>query len=404
MNLGLLGFDDATATLARAATRAGDRIGPVADAPADAPLPAGARRVTWEDLLDADSCDAVAVAAGGWHEGRADAVRKLVQAGRTLLLVQPLDLSMLFAWELDMIRRDSGARLVPVLPERLCPPIGRLRGWIADRPGAVESIVLERRLADRSRDAVQRQFCRDADLVRVLVGAPTRLATLGSADGESAWSTLAVGLSSPGHPPARWQAAGPGGPALSVTAVAADGRATLEIDPPDTPGGATRWRWRDADGAEAGEFDGAAAILDDLHAGGQSDGAGDRVRPAGWEDAARGVELAETIPRSLAKGRAVDLHQEEFSEIGTFKGTMASLGCGIVLLALVVVVVATLVAGIARETGWELGERIAGAWPGLVLGAMALFLALQLLPALVGGAREADRAGAPPRGGRRGKP
>ena len=61
-------------------------------------------------------------------------------------------------------------------------------------------------------------------------------------------------------------------------------------------------------------------------------------------------------------------------------------------------------AGIARETGWELGERIAGAWPGLVLGAMALFLALQLLPALVGGAREADRAGAPPRGGRRGKP
>ena len=131
MNLGLLGFDDATATLARAATRAGDRIGPVADVPADAPLPAGARRVTWEDLLDADSCDAVAVAAGGWHEGRADAVRKLVQAGRTLLLVQPLDLSMLFAWELDMIRRDSGARLVPVLSDR-------------------ERLVVERMLEDAS--------------------------------------------------------------------------------------------------------------------------------------------------------------------------------------------------------------------------------------------------------------
>ena len=47
---------------------------------------------------------------------------------------------------------------------------------------------------------------------------------------------------------------------------------------------------------------------------------------ATWADAARAVELADTVPRSLAKGRAIDLHQEEFSELGTFRGTMASLG------------------------------------------------------------------------------
>jgi hypothetical protein len=93
--------------------------------------------------------------------------------------------------------------------------------------------------------------------------------------------------------------------------------------------------------------------------------------------------LAETVPRSVAKGRGIDLHQEEFTEIGTFKGTMASLGCGIVLLALAVIVGATLLGGIAKQIGWEFGERLAGLWPVLVLITMGLFLLLQLLPALV---------------------
>ena len=54
--------------------------------------------------------------------------------------------------------------------------------------------------------------------------------------------------------------------------------------------------------------------------------------PAIWPDAARTIELAETIPRSVKRGRGIDLHQEEFSELGTFRGTMASLGCGIIIL------------------------------------------------------------------------
>lgn len=403
MNLGLLGFDDSIAPLLRAARRTGDRIALAADAPSDAPLPAGARLAAWEDLLDADRCDAVVVAAGGWSETRAEAVRKLVQSGRTLLLAQPLELSMLFAWELDMIRKDSGARLVPLLPDRLCPLVARCRAWLESRPGEVESVSLERRLADRSRDAVQRQFCRDADLVRALVGAPARLGTLGAAEAEAAWSTLAVGLTAPGHPPARWQAARTGGAALVVSAVAGDDTARLEAAEPDGQSGVAIWTWHDGRTTESLPFDGAAAILDHLRAvvRGGDGSAPTGLPPAGWDDAARGVELAETIPRSLAKGRAVDLHQEEFTEIGTFKGTMASLGCGIVLLALVVIVVATLLAGIARQTGWEFGERIANAWPAVILGAMGLFLALQFLPLLV----RPPEADAPPgRPGGDGKP
>ena len=116
-------------------------------------------------------------------------------------------------------------------------------------------------------------------------------------------------------------------------------------------------------------------------------------------DAARAIELAETVPRSLAKGRSIELHQEEFSELGTFRGTMASLGCGLVLAALFVLILATLVGGIARESGWAWGERLAGIWPQVVLAVLGLFLALQLLPMLVGGAT--SRSGEGGQGGRR---
>jgi len=391
MNLGLLGFDPSIATVTAAAHRAGVRIAVASDGPVG-PIPgppAAAsgdqpRRVRWEDLLDPATCDAVLVAASGWTEERAEAVRKLVQAGRTLVLAQPLGLSMLFAYELDMIRRDSGAVLVPILPDRLHPFVPRLRDWIEFRlPSAgVETIILEHRLSARSKEQVLAAFCRDADLIRVLVGAPTRLSTLGAAEGEAAWATLAVGLTTPARPPVRWQVVGSDTPGLSITVVASDGTVRIEI-PDDTDGGDAAWRWTGPEGTETVPFDRGAAILAVLAArlAGRPD-AGDPPA-ASWDDAARGVELAETVPRSLVKGRGIDLHQEEFTEIGTFKGTMASLGCGIVLLALAVIVGATLLGGIANQVGWKFGEQLAGLWPVLVLIAMGMFLLLQLLPALV---------------------
>jgi hypothetical protein len=61
-----------------------------------------------------------------------------------------------------------------------------------------------------------------------------------------------------------------------------------------------------------------------------------------------------------------------------------------VLGGLLVLVAATLVGGIANEFGWEFGKRVAGAWPILVLVTLAAFLALQVLPFLVGPDRPRD--------------
>ncbi len=379
MRLGVLGSDAGIKQVVAAARARGDSVVVVVS---DMPGAAGG---DWGSLLDPAVCDAVLVGAAGWDQPRADAVRTLVQAGRPLLLSHPLELSMVWAFELEMIRRDSGALLLPLLPDRLSPFVGRLKQAIlaglggASPGGSPESLALERRMHDRSRHAVLVQLARDADLVRDLAGEPDRLSTLSGPDQEAVWNTLAVGFSGPGRVPVRWQVAPGDVPGLTVRLQSARGTTTLDI--PDDP--ARPWTWCDG-GQESASFDRGAAILDIL----ERSLASPALQPsaaATWTDAARAIELAETVPRSLAKGRAIDLHHEEFSELGTFRGTMASLGCGLVLLALVVLVGGTLVAGIAKEIDWELGKAVANSWPLIVLVVLGAFLALQLLPFVVGG-------------------
>lgn len=396
LKLGLLGCDAQIAAVVAAARAAGDAIvlacdlvSPEAsapDLPADIP-----RSDSWEPLLDDRTCDAVLVGADGWSDQRADAVRGLVQAGRTLLLSHPPMLSMLWAYELDMIRSDSRATLLPFLPDRLHPFIARLKAQVelavADgHPlGRLETITLERQLPDRSRDSVLRQLARDVDLVRVLGGDPQRLATLGGTL-DTAWPTLAVELTGNQQVSVRWSVVRGEASSLRVTLIHERGSTSVTI-----PGDGSAWAWEDTAATAPPSsplFDRGAVMLGLLRraCSTPSDAPPPPAIPAAdWSDAARAIELAETVPRSLAKGRAIDLHQEEFSEIGTFKGTMASLGCGIVLAALFVLVLAALVGGIAKEAGWAFGERIASAWPGFVLTAFVLFLVLQVLPLLIGG-------------------
>jgi hypothetical protein len=392
MNLGVLGIDPRIAAVAAAAVARGDRIVLAADVPAGS-LPA-VERGPADALLDPTTSAAVLVGADGWSDERAEVVRLLVQAGRPILASHPLALAMLWAWELEMIRRDAGGPLVPLLPERSHPFTARLRGLLEAAVagggplGDVESLVLERQLADRGREQVLRALARDADLVRALVGDPARLSALG-ADDAAGWQSLVVGLSGPASVPVRWQVAAGGDAGLRLAVHCGGGVVSVWIpDGWDRP-----WVWTQPGLSDEQLGYEPASLMLDLLASKLSPGPADEPDPealpaATWADAARAIELADTVPRSLAKGRAIDLHQEEFTELGTFRGTMASLGCGIILAALVLVVVAALVGGLAHEFGWGFGGWLAGTWPIVALAALGGFLVLQLLPLLVAGGRE----------------
>ncbi len=387
MQIGILGTDRWAASVASAAAARGNVLVRVEER--------GGRE--WEHFLDTSVCDAVVVGADGWSPARAEAVRTMIQVARPLVVSQPLEVSMLWAWELEMIRRDTRGVVVPILPARLHPWASRLRTVIeaavggGGPMGVIESVAFERRLPERSREAVLAALSRDADLIRALVGEPKKLSALGVAAEDRIWNSLTVGFSGSDLIPVQWQVAGGSDAVLDVTVRGQRGAIVVTI--PDD--GARPWLWTGPDQpSEVPSFGAGDTILKTLDAA----IAGvpgftlrsDALPPATWADAARAIELAETVPRSLTKGRAIDLHHEEFSELGTFRGTMASLGCGIILAALALVVVAVVVGGIANELEWDLGTRIAGAWPLVALIVLSGFLLLQLLPWVVRGDRRDD--------------
>jgi len=397
MKLGLYGWDSQVAAVVRVARSEGVEIGPVCLLPEGHGSGLTATADSWEALVDERACDGILVGVEAWDDARTEGLRHFVQAGRPLLISHPLTLSMLLAYELDMIRSDVGGVLLPFLPNRQHPFVSRLLEAVESglvgvgRLGRLESAGMIRRMPERSKEDVLGWLARDADLMRLLVGEPQRLSTLAGVSTDAAYASLTVEFGGEAQVPTRWQVARGDVPSAELTLIGEAGQ--IRVTMPESLNGPSVWTWQDAEGVEAAEaFDGGSTMLNTFrwHLGEQtsqlpSQTAPTARPPAAWADAARAIELAETVPRSLARGRAIDLHQEEFSELGTFKGTMASLGCGLVMVGLLILVMATVIGGIAHEAGWAFGEQLMSVWPFVVLSVLGAFLALQLLPLLIRG-------------------
>ena len=401
MKIGILGCDDHILAVAVAAVEGGHALSPAYDVPDDLPAILSGidrqPREQWQGLLEDEVCDAVLVGVDGWSEHRAEQVRTLVQAGRTILIGHPASLSMLWAYELDMILADSSATVIPALATRHHPFIYSLKNLVEQSIagngslGLIESLQFERRQPDRDQESVLTSFARDADVIRVLIGDPSRLMALGG--GDAGWANLAVGLSGPDQVSVRWQVAKGHTRELTIQLICERGR--LCIDIPERDCGVWAVTQQTDAGisdllpefpSETAPFQPAEVLLELLLLAVKGDAdnhSNSSIPPAIWPDAARTIELAETIPRSVKRGRGIDLHQEEFSELGTFRGTMASLGCGIIMAGLFILFLATLVGGVARAAGWSFGERLAAIWPYAILTTLILFLILQLLPFLL---------------------
>jgi predicted dehydrogenase len=413
MRLALLGVDDEMLAIAASVlNNAHDEIvmlDALAARSADAAKVARkAKLVTdWEQFLDSDSVDAVLVAADQPAQ-RIDQLRKLIQVGMPVLVSHPISPSMLDCYELDMIRRDTKSIVVPNLPARWHPAVAEIESLLGDHSetqiespqlGTVDQLIFERYLADRSREAVLRQFARDADLMQLLGGDATTLHALGSgAPGREPgpYGNLAVQLATRQGVVCRWSVSPvetePGG---RLTLVGSLGKATLWM-PRANP-----WRLElrstttklPFTSKDFPNWNPAAAAIDTLAAAVE----GEQVAPS-WSDAARTVELAETIDTSLARGRTIDLHREDFTDIGTFKGTMTSLGCGLLMVGLALTVFVAVAGGVAAQMGWNQLAGILDNWPYLLLAVCGAYLVLQVVGFVAGRSRDQSSTTAAPSG------
>lgn len=375
MRIALLGLSDETLPLARAilarpelplawASELGEHRAEIARL-----APLTTLDEPWETLIAGASADLVIVSRGPDEELRAEQLRKLIAAGVPLVVEHPIHSSMLVAYELEMIRKEIGSLLIPYDPALYSEAFQSLQRLVLSESssiGAIEQVIVDQRRQNRTPERVRELFARDALLLRLLCGDLTRLSAMAPTAATDSYANLGIQLSGPSGSLVRWSI-GPRDELTGArfTVIGAIGRATLTI--PEH--GNYRLEVRCERGDTAQEFEhGATAkveldrLLSLLDRG--------EIEPD-WPDASRAIELSDSIERSLKKSRTVDLYNEDFTEQGTFKGTMTSLGCGLLLISLGVLVVG--VAGVTMGIKW------ATYWPQALFLVLVAFLGLQLL-------------------------
>jgi predicted dehydrogenase len=379
IRIAFLGTDEATAELVRAVleSRRCELVGicefeGARDAAAELQPLAGQLRpiAEWEDLLDDQRVDAVIVARGADEDLRAEQLRKFIQTGMPVLVSHPVVGSMLVYYELDMIRRETHSVVVPHLALRNHPAVRALAEIVragGESPiGKVEHVTLERCIAEPTKKNVERQFARDVDLVRCIAGEMTRLGAMAGAVGANAFSSLGVQMSGPEGIAARWSVVPiQSAEGAKITLTGPRGRAVLEVVADDAPWTLELCVEGESRRQEFEAWNTGSASLEELAAA----IGGGTPRPD-WVDAARSVELAETIDRSLQKGRTIELYYEDYTEEATFKGMMTSVGCGLLLLGVFVLVLV----GIAEQ----MHIPYVRFWPYVLVGLLGVFLFLQL--------------------------
>jgi hypothetical protein len=97
-----------------------------------------------------------------------------------------------------------------------------------------------------------------------------------------------------------------------------------------------------------------------------------------WAKATQAMEIVDAIELSLQKGRTIEVQQQKLTEQLAFRGTMAALGCGLLLLTMLVAFIVGIVGGIESV----LRQPVFRIWAPLLLAVLAIFLLLQVVPYL----------------------
>lgn len=368
MRFALLGADAESLPLAAAAVAAGHELAWQGDLSradrAQFPwLAAVDEAEQWEDLLIAETADAILIGRGTASDDlRARQVQELARLGRPMLVTFPLFSSVLTYFEVDMSRTEGGALLQYYNPLREAPALAATASWIADghpRFGRVEQFAVTRAMVDRSREQVLRRFAPDVDLLSHVAGKLNRIGAHASTGADADYSALSVQLLGAAELPVRWNVEPPAdAEGLALHFICERGRETI---------------WFDSQGLVAQSPIAAAAGAIDRFARAVE---AEDASASTWLQALRAMELTDSIEISLRRGRMIDVHDQQLTEQLAFKGTMSAFGCGLLLVIIPALLVIGWIAGLV-------GIPVAEYWPHVLLAILALFLGLQFLPKLL---------------------
>jgi hypothetical protein len=395
MKLAILGTDPDIVHIAAAARRQGHEFVWIGDIrPNEASqisqlAPGLADRANeWELLLGRGVVDAVLIGAGNANEElRIDRVKRLVVEGVPVLIVLPPFDSVLPYYEVDMIRRESRG-IVQHYNRLVGPPVSKdVNDWLRHgHPtlGQIHQFSCERRVAAASRHEVLTHLARDAELLAGVAGDIRRVTAIGPADRDSSFASLQIQMVADAAASLRWSigSAAAAETGLELSLLGENGIATLNIlDASERP--APKWRLElavDGDLTEQPlvEFDPATAAIERLAGAATESEATRRADASTWDAATRAMEVVDAVELSLQKKRTIEVFQQQLTERLAFRGTMAALGCGLLLLAFFGVIIVGMLQGAAGVAG----QRLIPGWSLILLAVLAFFLLLQAVPLL----------------------
>jgi predicted dehydrogenase len=395
MDLAILGTDSEILRLARAAVSQGHRItwlGDVrsVDSSEISQLAPGLphRAADWELLLDRSTADAVLIGRGtDNNDVRAEQLKRLATEAVPILASHPVSDSVLTYYELDMIRRETGGILRHFNPLSGHPILVDLADWMLDgHPviGTIHQLTCERRMDEASRENVLAYLARDIEFIASVAGDIRRVNAIGPNAADVSFASLQIQITTDGPASLRWSVGSRSayGSILEATLVGEHGTVTLLARDSATNDFPSWQLTTTTDGQRNEEdlepFHAPQVAIERLEAALAETNADRRAAASTWGVATRAMEVVDAVNLSLEKGRSIDVFQQQLTEQLAFRGAMAALGCGLLLVGFVVILLITLLGGAEGAAG----RRVLPSWPVVLLCVLAFFLLLQAVPLL----------------------
>jgi hypothetical protein len=398
MKLAILGTDSDILQLAAAARSDGHEIVWLGDIRPDdaAPMYSLApalhdRGSEWELLLDRGIADAVLVGRGvASNELRAERVKRLATEGMPLVVVHPAFESVLTYYEVDMTRRETGA-----IVQRYNPLIGHpvameAADWVTSgHPtiGPIHQLSCERQVTVATREEVLAHLARDVELLATVAGDIRRVTAIGPTIDAASYASLQIQMMAAVAPSLRWSVgyATAGAAELNIALHGETGIVVIRIfDGVEnvTP----QWQIETSEDGTRNNQElepndpalTAIRRLSDAIADSQT--LVERNLSSTWDAATRAMEVVDAADLSLQKVRTIEVYQQRLTEQLAFRGTMAAMGCGLLLIAFLVLV------GVGILGGLEgIGrQHLVASWSLILLAVLVFFLLLQAVPFLAG--------------------
>ncbi|MBD3674491.1 MAG: hypothetical protein HUJ26_13295 [Planctomycetaceae bacterium] len=322
-------------------------------------------------LLERPELDAVLVCGG--REAHLQTAKRLASQNIPLIILPAANQGTAFLYELSLIRDDLRVPLSPLFPLRRHPLVNRFRELLDNQTaGEILEISIQRqhpRTGDDPRIKIidcNQHLLLDVDLFWQLSGKYGQVTALRTGEQDAAVATQNVTLSAPHLPEAIWSIVPADEESWTLTVRGTKQTITMSGGPFSQ---VHKLTWGDQeeipDLAEVEE-----AFLEELDA--IEANARDPRLQGDWQEFVHAMELVEATQQSIRRRRTVDLYFDMTSERSQFKTQMAALGCGVLMLTLLLLI-AVLMLGQMLSPAAMKWARILAFTP------LFLFLAMQIL-------------------------